>query len=399
MAMKRILTICFVALVVLAAGHAISAQQQQQQFGGAQLAVPEIPFDSVPNFLKLPDKLYLGEVPGVATNSKGHVFVYSRTGTTTATLGGSRVFTHEGSRLFEFDEKGTFVREIGVGIYGFLFAHVVRVDSQDNIWVVDEGANLVMKFDPNGRILMTIGRKPESINVRNYEPPAPPAAAAGRAGGAPAGGREGGAGAAAGRGGQQAAAPPVVGAGVAGESFNRPTDVGWDPQGNVFVSDGYGNSRVVKYDKNGVFLKMAGHRGTGPLEFNTPHGLAVDAQGNVYIADRGNNRIQVLDNELNFKAQYLNVGSPWTVCVSPGAHPYLFTSNSNYPNSFDNGEIYKMELDGKIVGRFGEAGKQLKQFGSVHEIDCRDPNGILVGELTNWRVQKLLLKAPTNSTR
>src|SRR5262245_26481218 len=394
MAMKRILTISLVALVVLVAGHAISAQQQQ--FGGAQLAVPEIPFDSVPNFLKLPDKLYLGEVTGVATNSKGHIFVYTRTGTTTATLGGSRVFTHDGSRLFEFDDKGTYVREIGVGIYGFVFAHVVRVDSQDNIWVVDEAANLVMKFDPNGRILMTIGRKPESINVRNYEPPAPPAPAAARAGGPPAGGREGGAGA--GRGGQPAA-PPVVGAGVAGESFNRPTDVGFDPQGNIFVSDGYGNSRVVKYDKNGVFLKMVGHRGTGPLEFNTPHGLAVDGQGNVYVADRANNRIQVLDNELNFKAQYLNVGSPWTVCVSPGAHQYLFTSNSNYPNNFDNGEIYKMELDGKIVGRFGEAGKQMKQFGSVHEIDCRDPNGIIVGELTNWRAQKLLLKAPTNSTK
>ena len=397
MTMKRILTISLVVLVVLVAGHAISAQQQQQQqFGGAQLAVPEIPFDSVPNFLKMPDKMYLGEVTGVATNSKGHIFVYTRTGTTTATLGGSRVFTHDGSRLFEFDDKGTYVREIGVGIYGFVFAHVVRVDSQDNIWVVDEAANIVMKFDPNGRILMTIGRKPESINIRNYEPPAPPAGAA-RAGG-PAGGREGGAGAG-GRGGQQAAAPPVVGAGVAGESFNRPTDVGWDPQGNIFVSDGYGNSRVVKYDKNGVFLKMVGHRGTGPLEFNTPHGLAVDGQGNVYVADRANNRIQVLDNELNFKAQYLNVGSPWTVCVSPGAHQYLFTSNSNYPNNFDNGEIYKMELDGKIVGRFGEAGKQLKQFGSVHEIDCRDPNGIIVGELTNWRAQKLMLKAPTTSTK
>src|SRR3954466_8979190 len=133
--MKRILTIAFVGLVVLVAGHAISAQQQ---FGGAQLNVPEIPFESVPNFLKLPNKLYLGEVPGIATNSKGHIFVYSRTGTTTATLGGSRVFTHGGSRLFEFDDKGAFVREIGVGIYGFVFAHVVRVDSQDNIWVVDE---------------------------------------------------------------------------------------------------------------------------------------------------------------------------------------------------------------------------------------------------------------------
>ena len=382
--MKRtlLLTLSVAALLFVALGGGTSAQQQ---FGGAQLSVPEIPFDSVPNFLKMPDGMYLGEVPGVATNSKGHVFVYSRTGTTTATLGGSRVFTHGGSRLFEFDEKGAYVREIGVGIYGFVFAHVVRVDPQDNIWVVDEAANLVMKFDPNGRILMTIGRKPEAINIRNYEPPAPPAPAAGREGGA-------------GRGGQQAAAP-VVGAGVEGESFNRPTDVGWDAQGNIFVSDGYGNSRVVKYDKNGVFVKMTGHRGTGPGEFNTPHGLAVDAKGNVYIADRGNNRIQVLDNDLNFKTQYLNVGTPWTVCISPGAHQYLFSSNSNGIGNFDNGEIYKMELDGKIVGRFGEAGKQMKQFGSVHEIDCRNENEIIVGELTNWRAQKLLLKAPTTSTK
>ena len=383
--MKRTLLISLVALLLVTAGHAISAQQQ---FGGAQLAVPEIPFDSVPNFLKLPDKMYLGEVPGVATNSKGHVFVYTRTGTMTATLGGSRVFTHNGSRLFEFDEKGAYVREIGVGIYGFLFAHVVRVDPQDNIWVVDEAANLVIKFDPAGKVLMTIGRKPESINVRNYEPPTPPAGRGGGEGGAPAGGRGG-----------APATPPVVGAGVAGESFNRPTDVGWDAQGNIFVSDGYGNSRVVKFDKNGVFVKMVGHRGTGPLEFNTPHSLAMDAKGNVYIADRANNRIQVLDNDLNFKTQYLNVGQPWAVCVSPGAHQYLFSSNSNGIGNFDNGEIYKMELDGKIVGRFGEAGKQMKQFGSIHEIDCRNENEILVGELTNWRVQKLLLKAPSNSTK
>src|SRR3982750_3279187 len=160
--MKRtlILTLSIAALLLAGFGGPPAAQQQ---FGGAQLAVPEIPFDSVPNFLKLPDGLYLGEVPGIATNSKGHIFVYSRTGTMTATLGGSRVFTHGGSRLFEFDEKGAYVREIGVGIYGFLFAHVVRIDPQDNIWVVAEAANLVMRLDPTGRILMTIGRKPESI--------------------------------------------------------------------------------------------------------------------------------------------------------------------------------------------------------------------------------------------
>jgi hypothetical protein len=385
--MKRILTVAFGALLTVGFSHVMSAQQQ---YGGAQLNVPEIPFDSVPNFLKLPDRMYLGEVAGIATNSKGHIFVYTRTGTMTATLGGSRVFTHGGSRLLEFDQNGAYLKEIGVGIYGFLQAHVVRVDPQDNIWVVDEAANLIMKFDPNGRILMTIGRKPEAINIRNYEPPAPPAPPARGGGAAP--GREGGAGR-----GAAAAPAPVVGAGVAGESFNRPTDVGWDPQGNIYVSDGYGNSRVVKYDKNGVFLKMTGHRGAGPGEFNTPHGLAVDAKGNVYIADRGNNRIQVLDSDLNFKTQYLNVGTPWTVCITPGAHQYLFSSNGTA--DFNNGEIYKMELDGKIVGRFGEAGKLMKQFGSVHEIDCRNENEILVGELTNWRAQKLLLKAPTTATK
>ena len=262
--------------------------------------------------------MYLGEVPGVATNSKGNVFVYTRTGNDDRHA--RRLARLRARRLAPLrvrSRRATFVREIGVGIYGFLFAHVVRIDSQDNIWVVDEGANMVIKFDPNGRILMTIGRKPEAINVRNYEPPAPPAgrvaAVRPRQGARVAPVRQRAAAAVSRRRHRRSSAP----ASRARASIVRPTSAG-TPQGNIFVSDGYGNSRVVKYDKNGVFLKMAGHRGTGPLEFNTPHGLAVDAQGNVYIADRGNNRIQVLDNELNFKAQYLNVGTPWTVCVSPG---------------------------------------------------------------------------------
>jgi hypothetical protein len=112
--------------------------------------VPEIPYDSVPNALKLPDNLYLGEGIGVATNSKGHVFVYTRSART---------------RLFEFDQNGTFVKEIGQDLYGFLFAHAVRVDKEDNIWAVDEGTNMVIKFDPNGKVLMTIGRRPEAVEV------------------------------------------------------------------------------------------------------------------------------------------------------------------------------------------------------------------------------------------
>jgi hypothetical protein len=321
----------------------------------AQDAAPAIPYDSVPNFFKLPEHIYLGEAAGVATDSKGDVFVYTRTGTN-ATLGGSRTFTHGGSRLFEFDRTGKFVREIGQGVYGFTFAQAVRVDAKDNVWVVDEGSSMVVKFDPQGRITMTLGRKPEA------------AGEAGRGGGR------------AGR-----------GNGVAGDNFNRPTDVAWDAAGNIFVSDGYGNARVAKFDPDGKFIKSWGSRGTDPGQFDAPLSIATDLQGNVYVADRGNKRIQVFDNNGVFKSQIAGVGAPWAICISPGPRQYLYSSNSNDPRSMDGGEIYKMELDGKILGKFGRAGKLMKEFGSVNEIDCRNPDELYVGELTNWRVQKLIL--------
>lgn len=327
-------------------------------------SIPEIPYDSAPNLLKMPPRTYLGEAAGVATNSKGNIFVYTRTGSSNAVMGGSRTFTHGGARLFEFAPNGNFVREIGQGVYGFLFAHVVRIDAQDNIWVVDEGSSMVIKFDPAGRILLTLGRKPEAVRV--------PAGEAGEGGGP--GGRGG-----------------LPGAGVAGDNFNRPTDVAWDAAGNIFVSDGYGNSRVAKFDKNGMFIKSWGSKGTGPGQFDLLHTIAVDPQGNVYVGDRSNKRIQVFDNDGNFKTQYTNVGAPYAICISSGAHPYLYTSNSNPSTSMDNGEIYKMELDGRILGKFGKAGKLIKELGTVHEIDCRNPNEIFAGELTNWRVQKLVL--------
>jgi DNA-binding beta-propeller fold protein YncE len=325
-------------------------------------SVSEIVYDSTPNLLKLPANLYLGEAAGVATDSKGNIYVFTRTGSMLASVGGSRVFTRGGARLFEFAPNGAFLREIGQGLYGFLFAHAVRIDPQDNIWVVDEGSNMVIKFGQDGRVLMTMGRKPESVNV--------PA----REGGGEGGGR--------GRGG-------LPGAGIPGDNFNRPTDVAWDAAGNIFIADGYGNSRVAKFDKNGAFLKSWGSKGTGPGQFDLLHAIAVDAAGNVYVGDRSNKRIQVFDNNGNFKTMYTNVGAPYAMCISKGPHQYLYTSNSNPSTSMDNGEIYKMELDGTVLGKFGHAGKLLKEFGTVHEIDCRNANEVFVGELTNWRVQKI----------
>jgi DNA-binding beta-propeller fold protein YncE len=355
----------------------------------AQFSIPEIPFDSAADPLKFPDNIYLGEVAGVATNSRGDVFVYTRTGHPTISIGTARPFAHGGSRLFEFDQTGKFVREIGQDSYGFLVAQQVRVDPRDNIWIVDQMSSMVIKFDPNGRVQLLLGRKAEAERVPALPltPPAAPVAIA-------PGGR-GPAGVAApvavgllGRGGR--GGPP--GAGAQSDVFRRPTDVAWDADGSIYVADGYGNARVAKFDKNGKFIKSWGSQGIAPGQFNTPHGIALDAEGNVYVADSGNRRIQVFDSDGTFKTQFLNAGTPMAICITPGPHQYLYSSNSNPPDDIDfDGEIYKMELNGRIVGRFGRAGKLPKEFGTVNAIDCRGDNELYVGEIGNWRVQKLTL--------
>ena len=330
--------------------------------------VATINFDSAPNALTLPDDIYFGEVGGVATNSRGDIFVYTRTGHPTMSMATARPFVHGGSRLFQFDRTGKFTREIGQGVYGFLFAAQVRVDPQDNLWVVDEYSSMVMKFDAQGRVTFLLGRKPESI------------ANPGRAGGTGAGGGDGG-----GRGG-------APGAGASQDVFNRPTDVAWDAQGNIFVADGRGNARVAKFSKDGVFIKSWGQRGNGPGQFASVDSIAVDAQGNVYAADGGNQRIQVFDGNGTFRTEIKNVGNAQAICITPGASQVMYVSNSNPPNDLDiAGEIYKIRLDGSMIGKFGQAGKQLKEFGTVNAIDCRTENVLYVGEVGNFRVQKLTL--------
>jgi hypothetical protein len=303
-------------------------------------------------------------------NSKGHIFVLSRGNTT------GPAYAAAAAQLLEFAPDGKFIREIGKNLYAWSFGHAVRVDRDDNIWAVDKGSDMVIKFNPQGHVVMVFGRKQEASDedtapVKHPKPPLP--AEDGR--------------------------------------FRQVTDVTWDPAGNIYISDGYINSRVAKADKNGNWLKSWGDRGEKPGEFNTPHNIAADAQGNIYVADRFNRRIQVFDGEGNFlRAITIDVpfdhnvrpaignkldpdatkgtfapGAPWTLCITPGPNQVLFASDA-YP-----GRLYKLSLDGNVLGVVGEAGKQLKQFGWIHEIACPSENVVFVAELLNWRVQKLLL--------
>ena len=318
--------------IVLVLAALLSTQVAAQQ--PAAPAAPELSFDATVDMLKLPVGMNFGEVAGVALNSKGHIFIYDRSRQT---------------RLLEFDKLGVFVREIGKDAYGFDFAHVVRIDKDDNIWCVDEGANVVIKFNPAGRVVMVLGRKWELVEGRPVQEEA-------------------------------AKAPARV------NTFNRPTDVTWDPAGNIFVADGYNNSRVVKFDKLGNWLKTWGERGTAQGQLNIPHTIASDAAGNIYVGDRSNSRIQVFDSDGKFLRMFTNVRAPWAICITPGPKQFLYSSDAN------SGKVFKLDLDGNLLGTFGSFGKQPKQFGWIHEIACPSENELYVGELLNWRMQKLMLK-------
>jgi DNA-binding beta-propeller fold protein YncE len=250
----------------------------------------------------------------------------------------------------EFDPKGDYLQTIGKGLCGFVFAQSVKIDKNDNIWCVDEGSNTVIELDPTGMHLeMVLGRRPEPVS--HLLP------------------------------GQPGVAPP-------GWQFNRPTDAAFDSKGDIFVTDGYVNSRVVKYDKFGNKLKEWGARGTAPGQFHAPHTIAVDAQNRLYVGDRENNRIQIFDPDGNFTAHWTNVGVPWALCITPGPHQVIYSSDSR------PGHIYKLDLNGNILGVFGRAGKQPSEFGWVHQIACPSEDVVFVGELLNWRVQRFVLNPP-----
>jgi len=364
--------VCALVVAGAAVGLTRAAAAQAQR----NTNVPTIPFESSTDFLKTSPDMNFGEVLAVAVNSKGHVVVLNHPGNAAS----GPLYGNASTQLLEFDQTGKFVREIGKGVYGLGYSHSVRFDRYDNLWVVDKGTNAVVKFNPAGYVTMNLGRRPEG--------PDDPAESYYR------GGR-----------GQ----PPTHVDGY----FRQPTDVAWDSDDNIYVSDGYTNSRIAKFDKHGNWVKTWGARGPSgahadenPGQFNVPHNIGIDRQNNVYVADRGNRRIQVFDTDGNYKRMiFLNAPydkkrhpvlgnlspnppdetQPWTICITNTPTQYLFTSDQ------EPGRLYKLSLDGRILGMLGESGRDVNQFDWVHGLACPSENLVYAADMNNWRVQRITL--------
>jgi DNA-binding beta-propeller fold protein YncE len=227
--------------------------------------------------------------------------------------------------IIVFDESGKYQRSWGKGMFGN--PHGMRVDPDGNVWVTDNGDHQVMKFTRDGKLLLTLGVK-----------------------GKP---------------------------GTDSKTFNRPTDIAFAGNGDFYVSDGYGNSRVVKFNSRGEYLLDWGRKGTGTGEFNTPHSIGVDAKGRVYVSDRENNRIQIFDGNGKFLKQWAHLGATQNLFITPQQEMWIITHRNNIENlTYDTlaGRIMKLDLEtGKVLGSMESPG---------HWITLSAAGEIFIGSLT-----------------
>lgn len=254
------------------------------------------------------------------------------------------VFHRGPNPVMAFDgATGKLVAAFGNGM--FKQTHGLTVDSHDNIWLTDANSHQIFEFNHDGQLLMTKGVKDRP--------------------------------------------------GLDATHFNRPTDIAVAPTGEFFVSDGYGNSRVVKFDSQGKFLFDWGKKGSGPGEFDTPHGITLDNQGRVYVADRGNARIQVFDSDGKFLAQWKGpqIGRPWALHFAHDGFLYVVDGGDLNPEPPDRARILKMDLQGKVIEQFGSYGKYDGQMYWPHHVAVAPNGDVYVGDVSlGMRVQKFVKK-------
>jgi len=320
--MKPRVVVSAVCAAVLVAGAAAIVRAQG---GPSGQPIPQLPFHLVENFFHYPAYSVIGRLSGVAVAPNGHILALNRG-------------YHP---VLEFNADGSFVRSWGEGSRMFEGAHTLRFDRGGDLWYIDAADDMIFRFDRDGRTVGTLGTNPEPWTWLTH---VIERAAPGRA------------------------------------SFYQETDIGWSRDGNMFVADGYGNSRVAKFDKDGTFVKAWGERGAQPGDFNTPHSLVIDNNDVVYVADRGNSRIQTFDTDGNRKAVWNLPTAPWSLCLTSGPSQKLFVGSV--------GRVYEMDLTGKVLGAFGRPGRMPGTLDSIHQLACPDEKTLYLANLYASRLDK-----------
>lgn len=221
--------------------------------------------------------------------------------------------------------------------------HGLAVDADDNVWVTDANTHVVEQYSPAGELMKSLGVKGDP--------------------------------------------------GEDEERFNKPTDVDFGPDGSIYVTDGYGNNRVVKLDSDGNFVKAWGSKGAGPGEFETPHGVAVDGEGRVYVADRTNSRVQIFDADGEFLSEWKSdeIGRPWGVDVTSDGNVVVADGGDLTGTAYDRNGALLMTPQGEIVERWGSYGSQDGQFYWAHDIAVGADGAVYVVDVNaGMRVQKFV---------
>ncbi len=280
---------------------------------------PALPYKVVTAWPVLPKGMNFGEVSGVDVDRNGNVWVFNR--------------GHW--PVMEFDRSGHLLQSWTSDAFPVRSAHGMRVGPDGNLWCVDVEGHVVFKLSPDGRVLMVIGN------------------------------RQG-----------------TPGNDTAEDAFSRPTNVAFRANGNVYVSDGYVNSRIIEFTPAGEFVRKWGSKGSGDGQFNLVHDVTVDSQGRVYVADRTNERVQVFTADGQYLSQWNGIGAPWGLYYV-AKEEAIYTCDGKY------NRILKLNLEGQILGVLSSFGKAPGKIDYAHSIAVDPADGaIYVAEIKNWRVQK-----------
>ena len=314
-----------VAVAILLTCTSVLSQRPSDPALMVPQKAPELDYVPVADPLTLPAGTTMGAAAAVAFNATGHLFVLNR----------------GPQPLVEFDADGRFIRAFGEGL--FTRSHGLRIDRDGNLWATDVREHVVMKLSQQGQVLLTLGTKGQAGEWNEA---------------------------------------------AQSRKLNEPNDVAIGRNGEIFVVQGHtpgtgGDPRVLKFDKNGTFVKSWGGKGKEAGQFQVAHGIAIDAGGQLWVADRENQRVQIFDSDGRFIREIKYAGLP---CGFDIGRQYIYMVNGFA------GQVLRLDLNGQVLAAAGKSGKGVGEFGEAHYVAVSPKGELYVADSINGGVQKFVKK-------